>query len=248
MTDSYPKSSCPCNECPPSYPYFVQPDSKNPVPSSLGTDGCKDPQLFSCYNKQLYNKTVEPSNKGNTVSILNHMGIQRDPNYVPVECSNSKGCRTTWVGSNPLLLDPRRNILTKLDKPPYTGDVPVGNVCTDQIYTPYFRNYGKNYRNYSDINSGQIQYYVDSSLSESLFNPVFTNPAIVEHKVFMDPMGATKPQYDRHSLVQYDWDQCDKQACDSFTHDSIEFREDLMSRQMRKMNQQDWSLRWSSTQ
>jgi hypothetical protein len=194
----------------------------------------------------MYNETIQPSVNDDSLSNINHMGIQLDPHYKQIECPSSKGCKKTWVGNNPLLFDPRRNIITKLDRPPYTGDVPVGNVCKDQIYTEYFKQYGKNYRNYSDINAGQIQYYTDSSLSDAYFKPVFVNPAVVNHRVFKDPMGATKPAYDRQSLVPYDWNQCDKQACDSFTHDQVEFREDLMARQMRKMNEQDWQLRWSA--
>ena len=245
MTDSYPKTSCPCAECPVTYPYFIQPDPANPVSSSIGIEGCKEASLFNCYNKQRYNKSIEPSQTGNnTQRNLNHIGLDLDPNYVPVHCPNSRGCENTWAGTNPLLLDPRRNILTKLDRPNYISSVPVGNVCQDQIYTPFFRNYGKNYRNYSDINGGQIQYYTNDSLTEAYFDPVFTTPAVVDHQIFIDPMGAVKPEYNRKSLAQYDWNQCNKQACDSFTHDSLEFRQDLMALQMRKMNQQDWQLRW----
>ena len=59
--------------------------------------------------------------------------------------------------------------------------------------------------------------------------------------LYQDPMGAIKPQWNRYP-------QSTENSCDwgtSFMKDSQFHREDILSLQMRKMNEQRYAPRWS---
>jgi hypothetical protein len=178
---------------------------------------------------------------------LNQLGLHlQKETYVPVTCeSSTAGCPQGWATHNPLLLDPVRNQYLLLDRPHYSGAVPVGDVCRDQIYTPELRQYGKNYTNYGDITGGQIQYYTTDDLAAAYYSPNFVTPSTVVHKVIQDPMTNPRAQYDRYENIPYSWDRCRPLTCDSFTHDTLEFRQSLMATQMRKRNEQRWQSRWA---
>jgi hypothetical protein len=242
---NYPKTSCPCQGCPQPASAFYQKETINDKPCSLGISNCEKSPGFYCSNKQVYKQNIQPNNEPTTYQNLNTLGLSSATDYTQIDCKNfNGGCAGGYAGHNPKLFDSARAQLLLLDRPHLSGGVAVGNVCHDEIYTPYFRNYGKNYTSYKDINAGQIQYYVDSDTSGAYFRPNFPEPALVTHEVFIDPMGSIKPQYNRETFQKYGWDSCNKDNCDSFTHDTLEFRQELMEKQMRKINQQRWQSRY----
>jgi hypothetical protein len=191
------------------------------------------------------NDLIQPSNRANIIKPLNGLGIRRDGTNIPI-VTDMRNCKNGWISPNPLTYDVQRAIQTVFDEPNYTGQVNVGNVCHDEIYTPMYRKYGKGYRNYMDINAGQIQYYIDNTQSEVYENPNFTTPSVVRSRLFVDPMGTVKPQYDRFPLTPYSWNK-PYDGCDSYTHDELVFRQDIMDKQMRKMNQENWVYRWGNS-
>jgi hypothetical protein len=215
--------------------------------------------LKKCYNRRVYAKDQQPAlwtkdtsglgfgPVGSDIRPLNRLGLTLVPGYTEIDCEKDEGC----PGKSYLNLDPRlKNGVTgdyiKLDRPPLTGDVAVGNVCLDAIYDERFKNYGQCYGSYGDVNAGQIQYYIDDSIADAYFQPLFVLPQEVHHEVFVDPMGAVKPQYHPTPKTEYskrihkgvEWDQ--------WTQDSLEFRSEIMSRQMRKRNEQKYSARWKN--
>jgi hypothetical protein len=105
----------------------------------------------------------------------------------------------------------------------------------------------KGYTGPHDIKGGQINYYIRDSLGNVYATPNFTTPSIVYPTVYYDPMDVAKPLYTRESCVPYTWKYNGANvACDSFTHDSLQFREDLMEKQMRKMNRNSWEARYGA--
>jgi len=88
--------------------------------------------------------------------------------------------------------------------------------------------YGQNYKSYSDINAGQISYYVNKD-SENIFNRQFT-----KNIIYQDPMGSMKPSY--NSVLEKQ--SCEKDDCFSFIKDTQFHREDIISLQMRRSNQE----------
>lgn len=168
---------------------------------------------------------------------LNAIGPQLQVNQytpVPSPCGG-----TGYQGINPLLIDSMRGQKLILNRPHFeTGIAPD----LSNIYTPLIRQYGKGYRNYSDINAGQYQYWVPKQ-PEVYFPPVFTKPSKVVHEIFTDPMDIQHPQWERVPNP-CKWDKCKtKNTIDSFTHDTLEFREQLMARQMRRENERDYRYR-----
>ncbi len=211
------------------------------IPSNQGNMSCS---ATTCQNQLFYNDLIQPTRRPNTIAPLNSLGIRYDGTAQQVS-TNMKNCTTGWISPNPLTYDVERAIQTVFDEPNYTGQVNVGNVCHDEIYSPMYSRYGKGYRNYMDINAGQIRYYIDNTQAEVYNDPNFTTPSAVRNRLFVDPMGTVKPQYDRFPLTPYSWNK-PYDACDSSTHDALVFRQDMMEKQMRKMNQEDWVYRWGN--
>lgn len=216
------------------------PDGNQPVPVNLSTTNCHS-RVFD----KPYHKEIMPHPNSDEYALLNKIGVDYQINqYDFVE--NQQGIPYAWKGTNPLLMDQVRGYPLLLDRPNFTGEVPVGNVPHDEIYTPYYSRYGKYYSNYNNITGGQIQYYVDSSIADPYFKPNFVTPAKVTYVAKVDPMGVYRFDYNRDSLQPYSWNMCKKDECDSFTHDTLEFRQELMEKQMRPRNEQRWSNRWAS--
>lgn len=187
---------------------------------------------------------LQPMEQGvGTKTLLNKIGLRRDGRYEEVSVSRGPGCQKGWVTENPLSFDAVRAVRTVFNKPPYTGNVNVGDVCHDEIYSDQFSGIGGVYENYSSIQGGQIQYYIDSTTMNPYYTPNFITPALVQGVDFVDPNLAVKPQYERFPAQNYSWNR-DYDECDSFTHDTLEFRQDIMSKQMRKQNQQSYVNRW----
>lgn len=239
---SQPQTSCHYASCPKNHG-FVEPDKPWEKTSSLALPNCSVPSGFACSNRQVYYQDVQPKPDNMKYTPLNPLGMRLSQCYTKLQ-NPVQGCSSVgYVGSNPLLISAPRGEKLVLDRPNYTGEVCVGNVPHDEIYTPQFANYGKHYTDIASIDGGQIQYYI-GSLPNAYSEPNFVTPANVTHEVVRDPMGVYRPQYNRQSLQTYSWDACRQDECDSFTHDSLEFRQELMEKQMRKRNEQSWDSRW----
>jgi len=235
---TYPLTSCPCGACKPT-PYFVEP-SQGP-PSGLALADCKEPRGFKCSRRQVYKVDEQPKTQKNKCTPLNQMGIRLQcDKYRPFPSS----CGMAYLGTNPKLVDIPRGQPILLDRPNYTGQIAPA-IPYKTLYTKEIANYGKGYTDISDINAGQIQYYTMSDTSDAYFKPNFVTPATVTHEVVKDPMGVFRPQYNRVSHQTYSYKQSCPDECDSRTHDTLEFRQELMEKQMRKRNEQRWDARWA---
>lgn len=160
-----------------------------------------------------------------------------NPNVRPHRppCSNPQ-----WVSLDSRLMSPVHSPLDfndkqTLDAPPYTGETPLNKIYDDKL-----TNYGQNYKNYTDINGGQIRYYVDKDLTPVLFDPLFVIKSNVQSEIFQDPMTNTKFQTIRDPVYRDNRDVSDYQV----DRDEIGFRENLMHSQMAVMNQRDYNHVW----
>lgn len=93
------------------------------------------------------------------------------------------------------------------------------------------------YSSYKDIDGGQISYYTDNYLSQPFFSPNYQIRTNVHPHVFIDPMGSIKPEYNRNPVLRTP----DYISDYSFSRDQIGFREDIMSLQSRKRDQEDYA-------
>ena len=190
-------------------------------------------------NKQNPDSIQPRCNEG--FDILNPNVIQSGLGQDFTQVSNN--CCAFYSSDPRLIRQPTKTHL-HLDKPAYDGN--YGNISLNEDFNKH-ENLTKindsNYQTYSDINYGQITYYIDKNIQEPYFKPNFTNKTCITHEIFEDPMGSIKPQYNRKKI--YNNNKKNKYNGNlSWLEDSLEHREDLMSLQMRKINQERWSNMW----
>lgn len=236
----YPESSCRCFDCD-QHKYQLP----TGLPSNMSVRGCQFSPYYDCNNKRVFQEVIEPQVKQGTVPLNPQvLTTSYDTSFQKFDCPNNQGdCKQVFASTDPRLISVQHGgqVLT-LDIPPIVSNVKFENMYTDTSLSKY----GQNYRTYSDINAGQYYYYVDKSTEDAFHKPLFSTSTKMVGKMYKDPMGAMKPQYDRIPLKK-----CDPFSSNtnfegrlSWIQDSEEHRQDLLSRQMQKMNQTRFESRW----
>jgi hypothetical protein len=121
----------------------------------------------------------------------------------------------------------------------------------DKIYTnESLDNYKTGYKNYSEIEGGDILYYVNKQNEEPFFSPVFSASSdfSTTSVMYKDPMGGLRPQYIRQpNKVTNKINNRNSFDCNlSWIEDSNDYREDLLARRIQKLNENRWDARWAS--
>jgi hypothetical protein len=211
-------------------------------PTNMSIKNCKIPRVFETHDTMLFRDDIEPKKEHGYI-YLNPSALQSKyaTDFFPVKCIG-QSCQ--YRSNDPRLISSSRggDILT-LDSPPIDSKISLDKIYTDKN----LNNYGKSYRTYSDINAGQITYYIDKSIKDPFFSPLFSTPISSQGILYRDPMGAFKAQYEREPLISNNPINTHKNYYKgglSWIEDSQEHREDLLSKQMRKHNEQRWSPRW----
>lgn len=239
----YCKSSCDCYKClDKSYP-----SEEGGRPSNMSVRNCKVPSVFECYDKVPFRADIIPKTE-NGYEILNPQIYKNnyDPDFTAIECPNAVGgCdKIQYTSSDPRLISiPHSGQVLNLDRPPLTGDVELDKVADDKNLT----NYGQNYKGYSDVNAGDIVYYINKQQQDHFFLPNFSTPAYATGTLYKDPMGSMKPQYKRFPMKSSNpltHKRDHYEGCLSWMQDSLEHRQDIMSLQMRKQLEQKYEPRW----
>jgi len=206
--------------------------------TSISIKNCNIPKEFDFVDRLKFRERNEPK-KQNGISILNPEALNNKyaNDFYPIDSGKR------WGSSDPKLFSASHEQVLTVDRPPIDGRIPLEKIYTDTS----LNGYGKNYRNYSDISAGHITYYIDKSIEDPFFEPLYTNKIISSGQIYKDPMGGIKPEYERRPLRQNDpinMDRSSYNGCLSWMEDTQEHREDLLSKQMRKYNQQRWEPRW----
>jgi hypothetical protein len=178
--------------------------------------------------------------------VFNRLGLEVQPDFKVVE-NPCQSCAISTHGPNiPGFTYPTdgrtkdcRGMETVLDRPATSGF--VGNFMKDTYYRDY-KNYTNSYKNYSDMNNAQITYYVDHSISQPFFEPVYTLSSNVDKTLFIDPMDSAKPQYYKTPVST----TLNSVVADQFARDQLSFRENLMASQSSKYNRTSWTNRFAS--
>jgi len=215
-------------------PTYENRNSGHVVPGNLGVySGCcmlpnTNGHLYKISNN--YDPMYEEKQK---VMFQNSLGLTQMPDYKIRQ--NGIGGKGFFYPSDGRVVDAVRDIKTILDKPAETGSVDM-----DLVGTFDNSNYGAKYNTYSDIRNGQIAYYVDPSISQPFFAPVYTLSSYVDKVIFKDPMDSVKPEYIKTPITSTSYVSSNDQA----TRDQLSFREDLMSKQQSLYNRTSWTNRW----
>tara|TARA_A100001011_G_scaffold398765_1_gene504350 strand:+ start:96 stop:878 length:783 start_codon:yes stop_codon:yes gene_type:complete len=255
IAESIAKSSCDCYTC----------EDKNliekGVPTNMSVYNC-DFSSFDCKNNNIiFNDTMIPKEK-HGCDVLNPQ-VYKDkvsPSFDTIigeQSCNDYPCQEVYKngmininsGKQVFQNDPRlyhapTSSWLTLDQAPINGSVSLETLPIN----PYLDKYGQYYKSYSDINAGQIQYYIDKSVEEPFFRPNFVDSNIAFSSLYQDPMGSIKPQYKLKPI------KCDDPTGPtrnnysgslSFIQDTTNQREDIMSKQMWRQNQQKYSSRYA---
>lgn len=268
----YPQSSCDCyaQEIKPS---LAKEDRRNinlhPTNISLYNDQIDPNTDYSFYNPSLFSTngktlqtTFSPTVSNSTYNFINpQMSSDLSPDFFGIPSSyppsfNSDSSirktsdlpeTTNYISpSDPRLINPIYNMMLRLDKPPTVGGLPLDKVYEKEEKT-------STYGTYRNIKLGDMRYYIDNSIKDALYKPVYDMPAIVDNIMYKDPMDNYKPQYIRKDSSVYTPSNSMNNTENppllshhslSFISDTSEAREQLIARQQLKNNQQKWSARW----
>ena len=223
-----------CSDCGVSLPV-----SDKGYPTNMSVTNCN---FSNCNNTGgIFKTQEEPVVKQGRILLNNTQGV----NKLPPESFNvidGKKCSgacpgTTYINSDPRLYNAAAATWLQLDRPPLDSSLKLSSLNTDKS----LNNYGQKYKSYADVNAGQILYYIEKDTEDAFYEPLYSTKAMVVGTLYQDPMGAIKPQWNRYP-------QSTENSCDwgtSFMKDSQFHREDILSLQMRKMNEQRYAPRWS---
>lgn len=181
------------------------------------------------YGMTPISKQYQPMNRQpQKDTFLNRLGL------TPMTDYHRQTDGTYFYGWDSRTVDAARGLRTMLDQP-----AKVGAVHMDDVYKIDNSGYGGVYPTYGAMNNGNIAYYVDQSVSQPFFDPVYTLSSTVDKSILMDPMNNPTPQYTKtidstlYSVVN-----------DQYARDQLSFREELMSRQQNLYNKTSWTNRW----
>jgi len=233
----YPKTSCPCADCgsPCEKPVGLR--------SNISVRGCTIPKCLDCSSRIGLGTEIEPTNKKGWTQINPQVYTEKfAEGFGKVPCKQASCPDVTYISPDPRLYSVTENAYLRLDRPPISGRVHLND-----IYSKKWDSYGLGFKNYEDIQDGQIEYYIDKSIQDPYFNPLFAEKAQEVAVLYQDPMYSLKPEYTRIPLKTENPTVTTPECypyCLSFIQDTQSHREDLLSYQMRRRNQERWETRW----
>jgi hypothetical protein len=234
----YSQSSCQCNKC----DNVEKVEDTDKHPTNMSVYNCD----FDCFGDGPFKYAIEPNLKHGYTTLNPELQQQLySKDFQKIECKNkndNKGCETVYTSTDPRLVNVPLAQLQTLDRPPFDGSIDLKSIYTDRTLD----NYGQNYKSYSDINAGQITYYIDKSREDVFYEPLFNTSAQMVGTLYKDPMGVIKPEYNRYPLKCRDPLNMNKHSGGlSWITDTQSHREDLIALQMRRQNQSRYEPRWT---
>lgn len=233
-------SSCDCYECM---------NNRNKYSVSNHTNCNFSPRL-ECRNRIEFKNQIEPMNKTG-YTIINPETIQNlyAKDFYEIECNKEPlggNCpKKVYTSSDPRLISIfHGGQKLALDSPALDPGITLNEVYTDLTN----KNYKNIYKNYEDIKGGQIMYYIDKSIEDDLFQPVFENASNVTGQIYKDPMGGTYPEYVRVPIKDDNVLRTRNRTYSyglSSINDQNEFREDIIHLQMRPEDRKRYATRWT---
>ena len=155
--------------------------------------------------------------------------------------------RVGWTSQDARLKNPRTgNVPLVLDTPPMDM-----SVRSSHVYDRELDNWSTGFKDYKDIQQGQITYYVDKSIAPPFHGPLFQNEAMVVGAIEVLPMNSIEPRYKRIAKPANFKCTCTS-PCQcmpgglSFMRDTGEQREMIIASQMGSQLKKKWTARWVS--
>lgn len=149
--------------------------------------------------------------------ILNKTGLNAVEDY---EITS----RGTYKYLNPKAKNYVTGQVMEFSRPSTTGSLSMYDIYRD----PKLDNYVQH-----NVNNGQITYYIDNSIKDAFYSPIYQIPNETVKIDYKDPMDSVKPHY---ALIHKNEDIFDY-SCLSFINDTAFHRENLIASQQAKSNQ-----------
>lgn len=173
--------------------------------------------------------------------LINNLSAQRDPDFTLTP-------QGRYASANPKLISAGHNGQTlDLDRPPNNGKVDFNDF--EEVYRsrPAYDHFEK--ANYAAFADGQVQYYLDPSLSTPFIPEIFGYGVVYTSEPYVDPNGTVKPHF---NLCLRNQGQLPLPGCGSevrpaneltWITDTTAHRESIMASQQARRNQERYGLR-----
>ena len=200
------------------------------LPSNYASGNCDRDEALKQYNKNLFTQTIQPDvyTINEVIEPINsNMGISFTQQFEPTTCSRYERGALTYTEHDPRVYQPK-----------IVPNTPDMSVTEADVYDPRFIGYGTSYRAYTDKNIGQTRFYYDDVNAVRMPNYIvrsnidFANYADTYGPLSDDNKYGNKYNSNIRSLAQ-----------DTFLRSSLQQRDDLMERLMRKRNAELHQLR-----
>jgi hypothetical protein len=192
------------------------------LPSNLPSGDIPRDPVFNTYNKDIFTTTIQPGVYSRTeiVEPLNsNIGISFPQQFEPVQCEKADDGGVVFVQKDSRIIP----VNQKIDITPPGPD-------ESNVYDPRFTGYGTNYRAYIDTVTGQPRFYYDDVMVHR------QNNYITRNKLDFTDFGA------RNNQINQKYSNADirTKAQNAFADNTINFRTELQTRLLRKVNVNAW--------
>jgi hypothetical protein len=193
----------------------------------------KSPRMKE-YNKNIFTQTIQPgvyTRSQVNEPINSNIGISFTQQFEPLTSSvNPITGEIIYTEHDPRIIDP--SMFTQ--QPPLVET----NATESNIYDPRFSGYGTSYRSYNDEKIGQTRFYYDDV--NAIRMPNYIVRSNIDREPFADRYG---PIPEGDEFGNKDNNIIRGLANNAFLDSSLEFRNDLQERLMRKSNARAWQQR-----
>ena len=161
-----------------------------------------------------------------------------DTDFSEASCKHPSCASTVYMSPDPRLNSPiRGGLRMTLDTIPLNGKVNPEHVYDDRPAYTIHPSYSVHHTiPYAAMQNGQYLYYINHTLAQPFIRTLYDTPSDVVKESYVDPMGSAKDHYYRVPKTK------PLNAGLSWITDSQAHREDLMSRQQYKRNQERYDV------
>ena len=201
------------------------------LPSNFIAGNCQQNPGMAQYNKNLFTQIVTPGVY--TVSQVNepinsNIGISFQQQFEPVSCKMDEN-GLTYTQHDPRILE------SALEQETYSAE---DYATFDNVTDPRFWGYGTSYRSYIDKTTGQPRFMYDDV--NAIRQPNYVVRSKIDHLPYADSYGPVVEGSEDGNVHN---PHIRALAQDSWMRDSLQFRNDLTERRMRKINAEKWQQR-----
>ena len=200
------------------------------LPSNLAAGNCEKDVGMKRYNSNLFTQTIQPDvyTVNEVIEPINsNMGISFTQQFEPTTSYVTDGDVRTYTEHDPRVYQP--NMV------PYE----INTSATEaDVYDPRYSGYGTSYRAYNNDELGQTRFYYDDI--DAVRMPNYISRSNIDFATYADKYG---PLNESNKMGNKNTSNIREMAQASFLNSSLQQRDDLMERLMRKRNSEMWQLR-----